>query len=87
MVHNLPFSELLNFLNSECRILTQYTFSEAAKRNRKMKPSVLENVDYMNLKESLAYLSSVSDASLLKRLLEEKVWYATIFFHENPWKK
>lgn len=76
MVHNLTFNELLDFLNSECHVLTQFTFSEAAKRNGKMKPFILENVDYMNLNESLAYLSSISDASLLKRLLEEKVWYA-----------
>ena len=75
MVHNLSFSELLDFLNKECNILTLYTFSEAARRNRKMKPSTLD-VDYMSLKEALTYLSSVSDASLLKTLLEEEVWYA-----------
>lgn len=75
MVHNFSFSELLDFLNKECNILTLYTFSEAARRNRKMKPSTLD-VDYMSLKEALAYLSSVSDASLLKALLEEEVWYA-----------
>ena len=75
MVHNFSFCELLEFLNKECSVLTQYTFAEAARRNRKMKPAIL-NVDYMNLKEALAYLSSVSDASLLKTLLEEEVWYA-----------
>lgn len=75
MVHNLSFSELLDFLNEECYILTKYTFPEAARRNRKMKPATLSDVDYMSLKEALAYLSSVSDASLLKKLLEEEVWY------------
>lgn len=76
MVHNFSFSELLDFLNSECCVLKRYTFAEAARRNKTMKPAIISDVDYMNLRSALSYLSSISDSSLLKRLLEDEVWYA-----------
>lgn len=73
-IHNCPFPDLLDFMNSEVNIVTTVDFREAARLNRKMKPIVDKKTDFMNLKDALSYMSNVKDNTLLKTLLEDKVW-------------